>query len=105
LTNGHAVVMLSKVIATCPPTTSASAGGLPRYGMCCISTPVIVLNSSPERCCDVPLPLDAKLYLPGLALSSAINSRTSFAGNSGLTTSMFGTRTISVIGAKSRTGS
>src|SRR5207253_8858280 len=32
--SGHAVVILSKVIATRPPTTSCSAGGLPLYGLC-----------------------------------------------------------------------
>ena len=63
-----------------------------------MSTPAIVLNSSPDRCCDVPLPLEANEYLPGLALSSAISSFTSFAGSAGLITSMFGTRAISVIG-------
>src|SRR5207253_8074722 len=65
--SGHAVVILSKVIATRPPTTSCSAGGLPLYGMCCMSTPAIALNSSPDKCCEVPLPLEAKLYLPGFA--------------------------------------
>ena len=76
-----AVVMLSNVIVTCPPITSCSAGGLPLYGMCCISTPAIDLNSSPDRCCDVPLPLDANVYLPGLAFISAISSATVFGGN------------------------
>src|SRR5438874_524941 len=72
LARGKAVVMLSKVIVTCPPTTSCNAGGLPLYGMCCIWTPAIDLKSSPDRCCDVPLPLDANVYLLGLAFRSAI---------------------------------
>ena len=42
--SGHAVVMLSNVIVTCPPITSCSAGGLPLYGMCCMSTPAIALE-------------------------------------------------------------
>ena len=70
-----------------------------------MSVPDIDLKSSPERCCDVPLPLDANVYLPGFALSSTISSVTFFAGTSGLTTSMFGTRASSTIGTKSLTGS
>ncbi len=105
LASGHAVVMLSKVIVTWPPTTSCSAGGLPLYGMCCMSTPAIVLKSSPDRCCDVPLPDEANVYFPGLAFSKTTSSFTSFAGTPGLTTSMFGTRAIIVIGMKSLTGS
>ena len=33
-----------------------------------MSQPVIDLNSSPDRCTDVPLPDEAMLILPGLAL-------------------------------------
>ena len=75
------------------------------YGMCCMSTPAMLLKSSPDKCCDVPLPLDANEYLPGLAFNSVINSATFLAAMSGLMTSMFGTRAISVIGTKSFTGS
>ena len=70
-----------------------------------MSTPAMLLKSSPDRCCDVPLPLDANEYLPGFAFNNAMSSATFFAGISGLTTSMFGTRAISVIGTKSFTGS
>ena len=73
--------------------------------MCCISVPDIALKSSPERCCDVPLPLEANEYLLGLAFRSAISSFTSFAGTAGLITSMFGTRAINVIATKSLIGS
>ena len=103
--SGSAVVMLSKVIVTWPPTTSCSAGGLPLYGTCCMSTPAMLLKSSPDRCCDVPLPLEANVYLPGFAFISATSSATFFAGTFGLMTSRFGSRAISVIGTKSRTGS
>src|SRR6516225_6924396 len=34
-----------------------------------MSTPAIILNSSPTTCCGVPLPADAMLILPGLALA------------------------------------
>jgi hypothetical protein len=97
--------MLSNVMLTWPPITSVSAGGLPLYGTCCISTPAMPLNSSPERCCDVPLPLEAKFQLPGFAFMSLMSSATFLAGMSLLTTSMFGTRAISVIATKSFTGS
>jgi hypothetical protein len=60
---------LSNMICTCPPTRSERAGPAPRYGTCCILTPAIIVKSSPEMCCDVPLPADAKLSLPGLALT------------------------------------
>jgi hypothetical protein len=33
-----------------------------------MSMPAIDLNSSPEKCGAPPLPLDAKVSLPGLAL-------------------------------------
>ena len=45
------------------------AGATPRYGTCSMLMPVIILNSSPAMCCGVPLPLDAMLSLPGLALA------------------------------------
>ncbi len=48
---------------------SVSAGFEPRYGTCVIFTPVIAMNNSPDRCTDVPLPDDAMLTLPGLALA------------------------------------
>ena len=70
-----------------------------------MSTPAMLLNSSPDRCCDVPLPLEAKVYLPGFFFISAMSSATVFAGTSLFTTSMLGTRAISVIGTKSFTGS
>ena len=54
--------------STWPPIRSVSAGPAPLYGTCSIWQPVIDLNSSPERCTEVPLPDDAMLILPGLAL-------------------------------------
>ena len=66
-----------------------------------MSVPVIFLNSSPERCCEVPLPADANASSPGFALARAINSFTFFTGVDGLTTSRFGSVAIRMIGAKS----
>ena len=57
------------ITCTCPPTRSVTAGAEPRYGTWTRSTPVIALNSSPARCGVVPLPEEAMLILPGLALA------------------------------------
>jgi hypothetical protein len=46
-----------------------SMGAEPRYGTCCMLTPVMSLNSSPDMWIDVPVPDDAMLILPGLALA------------------------------------
>jgi len=67
--------------------------------------PVIVLNISPDMCCEVPLPAEPKLYLLGLALSSAISSGTLLTPRLGCTTSMFGSVASIVIGEKSLSGS
>ena len=52
-----------------------------------MSTPAMVLNSSPLRCSEVPGPDEAKEYLPGAALQSAISSATVLAGSDGVTPS------------------
>ena len=41
---------------------------MPLYGMWVASMPVRSLNISPARCGVVPMPAEAKLSLPGLAL-------------------------------------
>ena len=46
-----------------------------------MSTPAMVLNSSPLRCSDVPGPDEAKEYLPGSFLQSAISSATVLTGS------------------------
>src|ERR1700682_6278780 len=46
---GSADGRLSNMICTWPPTRSVSAGELPLYGTCVMSTPAMVLNNSPER--------------------------------------------------------
>ena len=45
-----------------------------------MSMPAIVLNSSMARCGALPVPGDAIVSLPGLALACAMNSFTVFAG-------------------------
>jgi hypothetical protein len=41
----------------------------PRQGTCVIATPVITLNNSPAKWDGVPVPADAMLISPGLALA------------------------------------
>ena len=45
--------------------------------------PAASLNSSPARCGEEPLPPEAKLSVPGLALASAISDWRSVAGTEG----------------------
>src|SRR5262249_27684598 len=59
----------AKHSCACPPSKSVRAGASPRYGTWVMLVPVIIINSSPDRCCVVPLPADAMLILPGLALA------------------------------------
>ena len=70
-----------------------------------MSTPVIDLNSSPDKWIELPLPEEAKLSSPGFSLTSAISSATEWTSTSGLTTSTLGTVATSVTGAKSLIGS
>ena len=67
--------------------------------------PVIAPNNSPARWPEVALPEDEKLIVPGLALASAISSRTLFAGSEGLATRMLLRITPIEIGVKSLIGS
>ena len=60
---------LSKAECNWPPSTSTSAGAVPRYGTWTMLMPVIDLSSSPDICGEVPTPPDPKLSLPGLALA------------------------------------
>jgi len=59
----------SNVTCTCPPIRLVSEGPAPRYGTCTMSTPAIILNSSPAMWGPVPVPGDAMLSLRGLALA------------------------------------
>src|SRR5450759_1652530 len=60
---------LSNVTCTWPPSRSVSIGAEPLYGICVIFRPVIILNNSPDRWIEVPLPEDAMLILSGLAFT------------------------------------
>jgi hypothetical protein len=52
--------------------------------------PAIDLSNSPLNCVGVPVPPEAKLSAPGLALASAISSLTLVTGSDGGTTTRFG---------------
>ena len=67
------------------------AGPPPRNGICVMSTPAISLNSSPASCDDVPLPADAMLIFPGLALPYATSSFTDLTPSEGETISAWTT--------------
>src|SRR5215472_19337719 len=71
----------SNITCAWPARRSVSAGVVPRYGTWIMSIPVMNLNSSPATCCTDPMPAEAMLTLPGLALAKAMNSGTVLAGN------------------------
>ncbi|CKR73062.1 Uncharacterised protein [Mycobacterium tuberculosis] len=52
---------MSNMLVTWPPIKSTIAGAAPLYGMWVISTLTPSLNSSPPRCCGVPLPAEANV--------------------------------------------
>ena len=56
------------------------------------------------KCDELPLPTDAKLYLPGSFLSNAISSRIEFAGNCTLAAMTFGCEVVVMTAIKSFSG-
>src|SRR6266511_3003056 len=101
LTSGTAGAIEPKEIGVWPATTEAIAGPPPLNGTCTRSSPSDRRNCSPARCDCVPAPADAKLYLPGLARTSATTSLTVCAGTDGLTTNTVVEVVASVTGSKS----
>src|ERR1700730_10591493 len=79
-TCGISVLGTSTRIWMLPPIRSCSAGAVPLYGTCTISTPAVCLNSSVVRFAAAPTPEEPKEILPGLAFAYAINCLTSFGG-------------------------
>src|SRR5215470_1732337 len=102
---GTAGVRALNPIWVWPATTAATAGPPPLNGTCTMSSPSDRRNCSPARCGGAPVPPEAKVYLPGLALTSAISSLTLLAGTDGLTVSTVVEDAASVTGAKSLIGS
>jgi len=60
------------------------------------------LNSSPDTCGELPLPVDAILIVPACAFASAMNCATVVAGTEGWTTMTNGSRVMLATGAMSR---
>src|SRR5258706_1094028 len=102
-TCGSAGGMLLNINDTLPPRRSVSAGTAPLYGMWTILTPAMVLNSSPARCCGVPLPGEPKVSSPGRDFATTINSLTELAGMEGWTTRTIVTMATSLTGSQSFT--
>src|SRR3979409_2093051 len=105
LAYGAADASAAKPIGVCPAATEVIAGPLPPNGTWTRSRPSVMLNCSPNRCDGVPVPGEAKLYLPELDLMSATSSLTVFPGNDGLTASTDAKASASVMGSKSLYGS
>src|SRR5215475_2949143 len=97
-TTGGGVV---KAIGVWPATVEPIANPALLNGICTRSRPSDRRNCSPTRCPGVPVPGDAKLYLPGLALIRATKSLTVSTGSDGLTESTSGEVTAIVTGSKS----
>jgi len=88
-------------MGVCPATTDWIEGPPPGNGASAKSSPKVSLNSSLERCGVVPMPGEAKVYLPGLARMSSTSSFTDRAGMSGCTNNPLGEPAALVTGAKS----
>src|SRR6266550_4698546 len=84
-TSGVAGGIAWKHIGVCPATTDCIDGPPPGNGASAKSSPKVSLNSSLERCGVVPIPGEAKVYFPGLALMSSTSSFTDLAGMLGCT--------------------
>ena len=95
---------LLNMALTRPGIRSFMAGPAPRYGTWVISMPAMRLNSSPLRCGEAPMPVEAKVTLPRLALASSMNSRTERAGDEFDTSIAFEITVSSDTGARSVNG-
>src|SRR5215212_11585862 len=67
--------------------TAAAIGPPPLYGTCTELMPASVVNITPARWLDEPIPAEDMFSLPGCALASATSSFTVLAGNDGCATS------------------
>src|SRR5882672_4151936 len=105
LTSGTAGVTAPNETGVWPATVEPIAGPPPLKGTWTRSGASESRNSSPTSEGGVPTPGDAKLYLPGLPLTSATSSFTDCAGTDGCTVSTTGWLAPSVTASKSRIGS
>src|SRR4051812_15589166 len=97
--------VVANIVATWPPSRSVTAGAPLRYGTWVSLMPVNFSISTPDKCCELPLPDVAYVISPGRKRASAINSFTLRAGTDGCADNVFGMRVITVIATKSRIGS
>src|SRR6516165_8494785 len=83
LTCGAADTTEAKAIAVWPATVAPTAKPALLNGTCTRSSPSDSRNCSPTRCPGVPVPPEAKLYLPGLDLMKPTRSLTVCTGSDG----------------------
>src|SRR5262245_7119931 len=95
---------LLNIASTRPGMRSFMAGPAPRYGMWAISIPVLRLKSSPLRCGDAPIPVEAYETLPRFALAYSMNSLSDLAGDEFGTIITLGMIVTRVTGARSLAG-
>ena len=95
----------ASIICASPDNTPVTDCPPPLYGTCTHFTPVMVMNSSPDRCEVEPLPAEAKVNSPGFAFDNAINSLIDFAGTEGCSATALKNFVIRHTGAKSFNGS
>src|SRR5262249_34490521 len=84
---------------------SGMAPPVPLYGTCVSWTPAMLMNISPARCDAEPGPEDAMLISRGLLFASAMKSCTVLTGNEFVTVTAYGCVDVTVIAARSRSGS
>src|SRR2546430_11397418 len=82
---------------------SVIACALPLYGTWRAWICAIELKSSVNRCAVAPVPDEEKVYLPGFAFTSAMNSFALFAGKAGCVTSAKGVAATRLIGDRKST--
>ena len=101
---GVSKVGTAAIMWVSPPTVANTAGGPPLKGMCTAKVPLKALMYSMHRWEELPLPTDAKLYLPGLDRNRASNSCKLLAGKLALTAIKLGCEVVNTTGVKSRKG-
>lgn len=90
---------------TSPCSMAVVAWAEDAYGMCTAKDCVRSLTSSTPRCAIEPLPVEAKLYCPGLRRSAASQSLTEATPMPGVATQTFGVVAASDTGTRSVKGS
>src|SRR5580693_8852017 len=90
LISGSAGANAPNEIGVWPPTVASTAGSPPPNGTCTRSSFNACANSEPTSCGGVPVPGEAKLYLPGCERIKSTSSLTVCAGTDGLTASTTG---------------